>query len=234
MQTNKIMRNILPPEWDDFFTTISKLCNWGRWFDDGDNKTCAYTPERKQVAANKLVQAAPRRQQGKDRYHYSAEKREMLDNIFGREDWEVNFIFITTGLWQGVWVYDAKDLYARGLLELNDDDNERNGNPYYLIPLHECHKICDLWNIFHFCSQRELYQIMRSQYEYLMKYHKVENYTDWHDVPDWCLWKYFSPWSRTLRIETEDEFRAYVKHARELPSYIEAEVDKTKLPKYED
>lgn len=233
MQTNKIMRNILPEEWDDFFTKASKQGKWGRWFDDDDNRTCAYTPERQEIASKKSVQAAPRRQKGKNRYKYSEAKVKLLDELFGYEDWEVNFIYITTGLWAGVWVYDAKALAKKGLLELTED-NDRNGNPYYLIPLSECYKICDLWNIFRFCTQREIYQIMRSQYEYLMKYHPVENYTDWRDVPNWCLWKYFDPMGRGIRYETEAEFYEYVKHARELPSYIEADVDRTKLPKYNE
>lgn len=233
MKTNKIMRNVMPDEWNDFFTVASKEGKWGRWFDDDDNRTCAYTPERKQMGDKKVVQAAPRRQKGKNRYKYSETKRKMLDSIFGYQDWEVNFIYITTGFWAGVWVYDAKALARKGLLELTDD-NDRNGNPYYLIPLHECHKVCDLWNIFRFCTQREIYQIMRSQYEYLMNNNPVETYNDWHDVPNWCLWKYFSPWSRGVRFETEDELKAYVKHARELPSYIEAEVNKYELPKYNE
>lgn len=228
MRTNKTMRKIMPEYWDDFFKTVSKLCNWGRYFNDGDYRTCVYSPERR---SEKVVQVAPRRQKGRDRWNFPEEKRKMLDELFGCQDWVVNFVYITTGLWQGVWVYNWKDLYVRGLLETTVDRNE---NPYFEIPLHEMYKVCDLWNAPHFCDQQEIYHIVRSQYEYLMKNNPVDKYNDYTDVPDWCLWKWFSPWNGVCRTDGIDDLKAYVKHAKELPSYIEPDVEKTKLPKHEE
>lgn len=227
MRTNKKMRNIMPDIWNDFFTTAPKLGNWRKYFSDGDYRTCAYSPERR---SEKVVQVAPRRQKGRSRWSFNEDNRKMIDKIFGCEDWDVNFIFITTGLWQGVWVYNRKEAYTKGYLEVETD---RNKNPYFEIPLSICHKVCDMWNAPYYCNMEELYHIARSQYEYLVKNHPVEKYNDYTDVPDWCIWKWFSPWNGAIRIDGEDDLRAYVKHAKELPSYIESEVPNCELPHHE-
>ena len=225
MRTNKKTRETMPESWIRFFEDCRKLTKWGKYFPDGGNQCCAYSPEHDQRG---VVQTAIRRTNWKSRAYLNESQKRCFDKIFGRTTYHVGIIYVCcTQHDGGVYVYDYIEMRKNGYL-MDNQVISRGKNTYYEIPLEYCKKLIDLWDILgNNVNTRTIYQMARWQYEYLTKkneydmceYDKIKK---WEDLPDWCLWKYQNVDGSIIegREKQFEEYKEKIKsHKRYIPYY---------------
>ena len=214
MATSKITKT-MTKEWREFFKT-ARAIGWKKYFDDDSNETCAYNSEWDDSS---IVQAAIRRQCGKDETEITNIRRQIFEKVLGKQHFKVNVLYVTCSYaYGGVWIYDEDDLKEQGGMSIKP----RGVNDYYLIDLNKCHKIMNLWDINSKCQRRVRYAVARNQYEHMLKDNVYRYVTDWRSLPDYCMWKFVNP-DGSVIPGRESAYEDYIKRTTTKADFIEVE-----------
>lgn len=230
MRISKRAKKTMPQEWIDLFEK-SKKWHWSKYFEDYGYRCTAYEPEHD---TRRVVQIAERRVYdcGASYTYFNEKIRQYYSKILGKDNFCVYIMYVCSSpLHGGIWMFDPTDLKQKGYLK-KKDLKPRGENLYHEVPLAECKKACDLWEIPKLCGEQTLFKCAAWQYQDMTTRKSktgkcdYDNVKTWEDLPDFCFWKYLLP-DGSIIPGREEAFKKYVeskkKDARYLPRY-DAEV----------
>ena len=215
MRTNKKTRKTMPQSWIDFFNYAQEH-KFGKYFDDDGYQCCAYSPEHD---PRRVVQTAVRRSWGRHSSYLSKDDKEKASRILGKDNFILEIVYVTCSpLHGGVYIYDFVTMRKNGYM-LDNQIVDRNGHPYYEVPLDYCKKTCDIWDIPKRFGGKTLYKMARWQYEHLMQQNAYDNIDTWEDLPDWVFWKYFE-YDGSIIPGREEAAKEYIEKCKKDARYI--------------
>lgn len=228
MKISKRAKKTMPQSWIDFFEEAKKW-KWSKYFDDYGYQCTAYEPEHD---TRRVVQIAERRfyDCGASYTYFDAYSRKYYGKIIGKDNFCIYITYVCSSpLHGGIWVFDPVELRQKGYFK-KKDLVPRGENMYHEVPLSECKKACDLWEIPKILGGKTLYRCAIWQYQDMITRKAKTGKCDydsvktWQDLPDFCFWKFMNP-DGSIIEGREEAFKAYVaktkKDARYLPRYDE-------------